>query len=476
MKKIYSILTLLAAVAGFTSCSNDEFSENEESNTNKVIVYATTNAATRATLSSDYNVLWSTGDQIKFVNDENDAVTYNFTLKEGAESTEGIFELNDGQEVPADGSYTVYYPASYDGTNWPTQSYVSATDISGAPMKATATVSNGSITNLNFTNEGGILRYTVKGSKTLKSINVKAASLDVTLDCGTGVALSSDGVVFNIAVPASEYSNAILTFKASDNTLASKFASTLKVTKNKISLVTFGADALSFRPAGTLPGKFKVADDKFVYFSKGNLYYDGSNYNYCFEENQSDVYNVAWDEKHVSRFIWQTVAASARTFDVPEGRGGNNGILFTNSDATTANSGFTANGQTGIWRAMDYTEADYLINNHSIKEVYVNDIQGLVIAPFDSEVTVGTDYHYTAAEWAVAEAKGFLFLPAAGYVENTSEVVTCFNIDGSYWLSNMETRQKSKTVKSIFFATNNPYIEDLQYYKRSSIRLVTDCE
>ena len=82
MKKTYSILTLLAAVAGFTSCSNDELSENNESNTNKVIVYATTNAASRATLSNDYNVLWSTGDQIKFVNDENDAVTYNFTLKE----------------------------------------------------------------------------------------------------------------------------------------------------------------------------------------------------------------------------------------------------------------------------------------------------------------------------------------------------------------------------------------------------------
>ena len=474
MKKIYSILTLLAAVAGFTSCSNDELSENNESNTNKVIVYATTNAATRATLSNDYNVLWSMGDQIKFVNDKNDAVTYTFTLKEGAESTEGIFELNDGQDVPADGSYTVYYPVSYDGTNWPTQSYVSATDISGAPMKATATVSKGSITNLHFTNEGGILRYTVKGSKTLKSINVKAASLDVTLDCGTGVALSSDGVVFNIAVPASEYSNAILTFKASDNTIASKFASTLKVTKNKISLVTFGADALSFRPAGTLPGKFKVADDKFVYFSKGNLYYDGSNY--CFEENQYDAYNVAWDEKHVSRFYWQTDAANARTFDKPSGRGGTSGILFTNSTATTANSGFTANGQTGIWRAMDYTEADYLIKNHSIQDVYVNDIQGLVIAPFGSEVTVDMDYHYTAAEWAVAEAKGFLFLPAAGYVEGTSEVVTCFNIDGSYWLSNMETRQTSETVKSIFFSPTNPHIENLKYYRRSSIRLVTDCE
>lgn len=472
MKKTYSILTLLAAVAGFTSCSNDELSENNESNTNKVIVYATTNAASRATLSNDYNVLWSMGDQIKFVNDENDAVTYTFTLKEGAESTEGIFELNDGQDVPADGSYTVYYPVSYDGTNWPTQSYVSATDISGAPMKATATVSSGSITNLNFTNEGGILRYTVKGSKTLKSINVKAASLDVTLDCGTGVALSSDGVVFNIAVPASEYSNAILTFNASDNTIASKFASTLKVTKNKISLVTFGADALTYRPAGALPGKFKVGDNKYVYFSKGNLYYDGSNY--CFEKNQYDAYNVAWDEKHVSRFYWQKDAANARTYDAPSSRG--SGVLFTNSAATTANSEFTANGQTGIWRVMDNTEAAYLLENNSHEYVTINSITGIVFAPYGSAVNVAYDHVYTAVEWAAAEAKGFMFLPAAGYVDTRDGFdVSCFNVDGCYWLSNLP--RSSLTSHSLFILVNSIDVDTSKQYKtRSSIRLVTDCQ
>lgn len=473
MKKTYSILAFIAAVAGFTSCSNDEFSENEESKTNKVIVYATTNAASRATLSSDYNVLWSTGDQIKFVNDENDAVTYNFTLKEGAESTEGIFELNDGQEVPADGSYTVYYPASYDGTNWPTQTYINATDISGAPMKATATVSNGSITNLHFTNEGGILRYTVKGSKTLKSINVKAASLDVTLDCGDGVALTSDGIVFNIAVPASEYSDALLTFNAADNTLASKTASTLKVTKNKISLVTFGADALSFRPAGTLPGKFKVADDKFVYFSKGNLYYDGSKY--CFEENQSDVYNVAWDDTHISRFYWQKDAANARKHDAPTSRG--SGVLFTNSAATTANSEFTANGQTGIWRVMDNTEAAYLLENNSHEYVTINGIAGIVFAPCGFTVNVAYDHVYTAAEWAAAEAKGFMFLPAAGFVDTKDglDVLSFFNTDGCYWLSN---QPRGANVSYSLFSINNSIDVDgsKQYISRFSIRLVTDCQ
>lgn len=248
MKKINSILMILAAAAGFTNCSKADLVENKETGNGGAVVYATTDIVTKTTLANDYKVLWSSGDQINFVKNDAPANTYIFTLSSGEETTSGTFICS---ETPVDGTYTVYYPATYNDTYWPAQNYVSAADISGAPMKATATVSDGIVSDISFKNEGGILRYTVKGTKTIKSINVKSASpaLDVTLDCGEGVAPATGGTVFNIALPAGEYSNATLKFIATDNTVATKTASSFIVTKNKISLATF--DGLTFQASST---------------------------------------------------------------------------------------------------------------------------------------------------------------------------------------------------------------------------------
>lgn len=245
MKKINLFLTILAAAAGFTNCTKTDLVVNKETGNGGTVVYATTDATTKTTLAADYKVLWSTNDKIKFVKDGATTTTYTYTLLSGEETTNGTFTCAD---TPEDGEYTVYYPASYDGTNWPAQTYAGETDISGALMKATATVSGGSVSDISFKNEGGILRYTVKGSKTIKSINVKSGStLDVTLDCGTsGVELTTKGTVFNIALPAGTYSDATLTFTATDYTIAEKTASSFKVTKNMVSLATFEESDLSF--------------------------------------------------------------------------------------------------------------------------------------------------------------------------------------------------------------------------------------
>lgn len=240
MKKIYSIMALLAAAAGFVGCSNDnEIIEQTPQGKGKVTVFASTEGATtRTTLGDDYSVLWAEGDKINIGGQE-------FTLSDGSGTTTGTFE----GIAPADGTCDVYYPSTYDGTNWPnTQTYAEG-DISGAPMVATdVVVSGGNIPAISFTNVGAILHYTVMGNKALASINVKSNSpaLDVTLDCGAGVQLTNEGVEFNIAVPAGEYSNATLTFTATDGTEASKTAATFNVAAGKaykatISGLTFDA-------------------------------------------------------------------------------------------------------------------------------------------------------------------------------------------------------------------------------------------
>lgn len=246
MKKINSILMILAVAAGFTNCTKVNIVEN---NKDGAVVYATTGEVTKTTLSDDYKVLWSQGDQVKFVKDGDATTKYTFDLESGSGTASGTFTCT---ETPKEGTYTVYYPASYDGTNWPAQTYVNATDISGAPMTATATVgSDGSISDITFANEGGILRYTVKGTKSIKSINVKSGSaLDVTLGCGDGVELTAEGTVFNIALPAGTYTDATLTFTATDNTVATMTASEFIVKKNVVSLATF--EGLAFKGTASI--------------------------------------------------------------------------------------------------------------------------------------------------------------------------------------------------------------------------------
>ena len=128
----------------------------------RLTVYASTGNMSKTALDSEFNVLWSEGDKIKFVSADK-SKEFTFTLSSGEGTTTGTFTLDEGQQVPADGSYIVYYPSTYDGSNYPVQKYLGDNVISGAPMKAEAKVENGSVPDLRFWNVGGILRYTIKG-------------------------------------------------------------------------------------------------------------------------------------------------------------------------------------------------------------------------------------------------------------------------------------------------------------------------
>lgn len=244
MKKINSIIAILAAAAGFVGCVKEQPAEESGDINSKFTVQAVTGDVTKTTLNSEYKVLWAEGDEILFVYDEDESQKFVFKLTSGAGTTEGTFTIKEGQESPEFGEYTVYYPATYDGTNWPDQTYVSATDISGAPMKASGFIDDDVVTDLHFKNEGSVLEYTVKGSKTLSSISIQAEGLDVTLDCDD-VQLSGEGTVFHIAVPDGNYTGATLTFTANDNTAATLNASAFNVEINKVYRTTF--DNLDFK-------------------------------------------------------------------------------------------------------------------------------------------------------------------------------------------------------------------------------------
>ena len=247
MKKI--IITLAAIAAAFSMVSCDKETSTPEGNPAigaKTVIFASTeNRMTKTALdgndSEGYKVVWSAGDSFTIGGET-------FTLSGEAGKTSGTFEGT----VPADGDYTVYYPSTYNGTDWPAAQTYAEGNIAGSPMKAEVTVADSKMpASIKFFNEGGVLRLTVKGTATVASIEVMAAELStsINLSCGSGVDLTSEGSVFHIAMPSGSESatytdvNIILTdTEGKKCTKAFKGKAGLVIERSKITKASFSAN------------------------------------------------------------------------------------------------------------------------------------------------------------------------------------------------------------------------------------------
>ena len=265
MKKIFLAIATLAVAFGFTACSNeDEVLENE--NSGKLIVTAfTEQGTTRTALESDgegaYDVVWSEGDKFyayktvtvgKFPNNTLiQRVDGAFNLISEAGKTNGTFE-REGDALPTFPHHAIYgdfpesfSPAYLDGY-YPTEQTYSKGNIKGFPMLASFTVNNGIVGPISFQNLNGILRLTVKGTATVKSIKVSAAELPtpITLDCGAGVELTSEGIDFNIAMLTGTFTGVEIALTDTEGkTCTKKFKGTdgLVVERSKITKASFTA-------------------------------------------------------------------------------------------------------------------------------------------------------------------------------------------------------------------------------------------
>ena len=266
MKKILFSISALAVAFGFTACSNeDEVIENE--NSGKLIVTAfTEQGTTRTALESDgegaYDVVWSEEDKFYAYKKVTVGTFPNTTLMfqrvEGAFNliseagkTNGTFE-KDGDALPNFRYHAFYgdFPNafSFDYLNgyYPTEQTYSKGNIKGFPMLASFTVKNGIVDPISFQNLNGILRLTVKGTATVKSIKVSAAELPtpITLDCGAGVELTSEGIDFNIAMLSGTFTGVEIALTDTEGkTCTKKFKGTdgLVVERSKITKASFTA-------------------------------------------------------------------------------------------------------------------------------------------------------------------------------------------------------------------------------------------
>ena len=337
MKKIVYAISAIAVLLGFTACtSENEIAEPQVSGKTILKAYTET-STTRTALEDDgeggYNVVWSTGDEIKIGEKT-------FTLNAGAGTTSGTFE----GDALTDGDYTAFYPATYDGTNWPTTQTYAAGNITGSPMKATFTYTEGVEPSLSFKNEGGILRLTAKGEATVKSITVNATELTtpITLDCGTGVALTSEGTLFHIAMPANTTGYTGVTIELTDDegkVCVKKLSSSKNLVINRSQITPASFTASSFdTPAGTIltiDGREGIVVDlggsigKIIIATKNEgastIWDFGDFYTYhsAIEKNNGDEWGNGWKmlkKEHVEALA--SLLSSSATYYNEDGKSG----------------------------------------------------------------------------------------------------------------------------------------------------------
>ena len=285
MKKILFSFAALAVAFGFTACSNeDEVLENE--NSGKLIVTAfTEQGTTRTALDGNdkdgYEVVWSEGDhfyvyELGSVEDPNthlmepvvNRVEGAFNLISEAGTTSGTFE-REGDPLPNLTVMAIYpdFPEVLRSTEgyYPTEQIYSEGNIKGFPMVAEINVNNGKINGpISFQNMNGILRLTVKGTATVKSIKVSAAELPtpITLDCDAGVELTSEGIDFNIAMLSGTFTGVEIALTDTEGkTCTKKFKGTggLVVERSMITKASFTAS--DFKSAVTYNKGDKVTLD-----------------------------------------------------------------------------------------------------------------------------------------------------------------------------------------------------------------------
>ena len=261
MKKIKHIALILAAALSAAACSKDiiEIEESPTQAYNGKLTFSAIagtvgygNADTKVHGDYGYDILWDENDRIAVM----DASGHQgiFGITDGIGEKVGTFAQSEEDKYAYSGEVTGYYPAEILQDNgsikWPTAQKYSK-ELTGVPMKATATITEGG-TVFDFDGLGGVLQLVLTvpgGDLPMKSITVSADNLDnpITLDC-IGLTLGAAAKNVNISLPAQEYTNMKLTFVASCGTqkdLTAKRAITIK--KNVVSKGAYALEGFELK-------------------------------------------------------------------------------------------------------------------------------------------------------------------------------------------------------------------------------------
>lgn len=374
------LMLLAAALLVVTGCKKDNKTEN---NGEKMIFTATIDNGGSKTQINGYDQVWTAGDKVSINGGE-----FTVTPKAGDPS----WATFEGQTVNPDGEgkYKAIFPRSlcngyvyelpatqtYDGNNLSGVNPLYAESTTQelvfhnicALMKLTLNGTTGSekVTEIEVTaNEPLSGVFYIDDYKAVLGRNQNSAGL--TLDCGEGATLSTDGTTFYIAIPEGAYTDLTFTVTSDGGTWTYKAGEDgkIKVEANKLYESTQTPEFVSPAPPvpeGALSGKFSVGpntNDQ-VYFAKGNMYWNGSSFNL-----ENTQYALAEDANHKAQFYWSKTASVACASEYSDSYAATSDVFFTNAadGDTKPNSNFTANGETGVWRTLSNSELNYLMNS-----------------------------------------------------------------------------------------------------------------
>ncbi len=313
-----------------------------------------------------------------------------------------------------------------------------------------------------------ILNFTITG--------LEAGAKDVSLQIDNGIAYTVTGSVtpnasgvatFAIGVPVGA------NIEDMDNNLT---VGTHNLTLPSSTTFAAGKIYNITRCVNAINGKFSVSSTKKVFFSKGNLQYDGTNWK--FAASQWEVLgangtgaNGAANSYPMDLFTWGNI--DSPTY---------NGTTYYTEDADL--SGITDWGSRmgSGWYTLSKDECLYLFgmeSNNTDKRGHaryckyfrakVNGVSGIVVLPDDlsgisdipAESSRGTastfnGKTYTTDAWSAMESAGCVFLPAAGFRNGNS--VMNVGSSGFYWPSTANGSGSAFTVgfdKDNVFPANN---------------------
>jgi len=247
-------------------------------------------------------------------------------------------------------------------------------------------------------------------------------------------------------------------------------------------------------PEGAINGLFSVSTDKQVFFSRGNLQWSGD-HKWRFALNQYDYIGDAVNNT-------TPYASNSNYMDLLTwGATGINGLL-PNYSATISLTGTSdlsgvndwgsnaitngGNTQNSGWRTPSISEWKYLLEDRNSTYKYargtINGVNGLIVFPdyFEPEdigltITNANEKNASfvdySAYWAAMEDAGCVFLPAAGYRNQT----TVESIESYYHSS---THNESLYEWAIFFNGSTTGWNNIGFSRDrgASVRLVHDAE
>ena len=285
MKKSILITAALAALAMLVSCQKEQLIETPAATTGVTEFTASIEQPTKTAIDAAGKVTWVAGDSIVVTDAAKKSAVY--IAESGGASTK--FTIKNGETPVGDGPYT----ATYGDIN--KQVY----DAAGAncPLAAPQT----STTNFTFSSPYAVVEITAKSSnaEAIDTVVVNYGGRNYILDCGDGVALTTTGNDFYIAVqPSAEAAALSVTLYTADKMATKERTSAVTLAAKDLIAVTF--DSFDWDKKATFKAVYNSGDRILTFYyddvdhsEEGDVYENGTE-DFLFDDTQDGTYKWGW--------------------------------------------------------------------------------------------------------------------------------------------------------------------------------------